>query len=42
VAQSDEARAVLHQFDAGLMLAYKVTTHVNTPKNNDPTLIEGV
>ncbi len=36
----DQARAVLAQYDAGLMLAYEVTTAVNSPKYNAPTNIE--
>ena len=38
----EEARAVLVQYDSGLMLAREVTTRVNSPKNNDATLIEGL
>ena len=38
----DEARAVLAQCDPGLMLAHEVSTRVNTPKNNDFTLIDPV
>jgi putative SOS response-associated peptidase YedK len=37
---AEEARAVLHQYDSGLMVAYEVSTRVNTPKNNDATLID--
>jgi putative SOS response-associated peptidase YedK len=33
---------VLQQYDAGLMFANEVSTRVNTPKNNDPSLIEAV
>jgi putative SOS response-associated peptidase YedK len=36
----DDARAVLKQYDAGLMVAFEVSTRVNTPKNNDAKLIE--
>lgn len=35
-----DARDVLKEYDPGLILAYEVSTRVNTPKNNDPTLIE--
>ncbi len=35
----EEASAVLAQYDSGLMVAHEVTTRVNSPKNNDPTLI---
>jgi putative SOS response-associated peptidase YedK len=35
----DDARAVLRQYDPGLMVAYEVSTRVNTPKNNDPALL---
>jgi putative SOS response-associated peptidase YedK len=38
----EEARSVLKQYDPGLMVAYEVSTRVNTPKNNDPTLINPV
>jgi putative SOS response-associated peptidase YedK len=37
---ADDARAVLTQYPADLMVAYAVSTRVNSPKNNDPTLIE--
>ena len=33
----DDARAVLKQYDAGFMVAYEVTTAVNSPKNNVAT-----
>jgi putative SOS response-associated peptidase YedK len=36
----DEARAVLKQYPSDLMVAYKVSTRVNSPKNNGPELIE--
>lgn len=39
---ADDARAMLAQYDPGLMLAHEVTTRVNTPKNNDSSLIEPV
>ena len=35
-----EARAVLAPYPAGLMVAYEVSTRVNSVKNNDPSLIE--
>jgi putative SOS response-associated peptidase YedK len=35
----DDARAVLRQYDHGMMVAYEVSTRVNTPKNNDPALL---
>ena len=38
----DEARAVLKQYDAGLMVAFEVSTAVNSPKNNDEKLIEPI
>jgi putative SOS response-associated peptidase YedK len=38
----DEARAVLKQYEPGLMVAYQVSTAVNSPKNNNETLIEPV
>ena len=37
---AEEAWALLRPYDAGLMVAYEVGTRVNSPKNNDPTLIE--
>jgi putative SOS response-associated peptidase YedK len=36
----EEARAVLQPYDAGLMVAYEVSTMVNAPKNNDAALLE--
>lgn len=39
---TDEARGVLQQYDPGLMVAHEVSTRVNTPKNNDATLIEPI
>jgi putative SOS response-associated peptidase YedK len=33
------ARSALSQYDAGLMVAHEVTTRVNSPKNNDSSLI---
>lgn len=38
----EEARGVLTQYPAGMMVAYEVSARVNTPKNNDPQLIEPV
>jgi putative SOS response-associated peptidase YedK len=38
----DDARAVLKQYDSGLMVAHEVSTQVNTPKNNAATNIEPV
>jgi putative SOS response-associated peptidase YedK len=38
----EDAKSVLLQYDPGLMLAHEVTTRVNTPRNNDPLLIEPV
>ena len=38
----DDARSVLKQYEAELMVAYEVSTRVNSPKNNDPTLIDPV
>jgi putative SOS response-associated peptidase YedK len=38
----DEARAVLKSYEAGLMVAFEVSTAVNSPKNNNEKLIEPV
>lgn len=38
----DQARAALGPYDAGLMVAYEVTSKVNSPKNNAPSNIEPV
>jgi putative SOS response-associated peptidase YedK len=38
----DEARATLQQYDQGLMVAYEVSTRVNSTKNNGATLIEPI
>lgn len=38
----EEARGVLMQYPAGMMEAYEVSARVNTPKSNDPQLIEPV
>jgi putative SOS response-associated peptidase YedK len=40
VGSIDEARAVLKQYPADSMVAWPVSTRVNTPKNNDPGLVE--
>lgn len=37
-----EARAVLRQYPADMMVAYQVSTRVNSPRNNDEKLIEPV
>ncbi len=37
-----EARAVLLPYDASLMVAYEVSSRVNTPRNNDPGLVDAV
>jgi putative SOS response-associated peptidase YedK len=39
---ADEAMAVLKAYPADLMLAHEVSAKVNSPKNNDATLIEPV
>jgi putative SOS response-associated peptidase YedK len=38
----DVARAVLRPYDAGSMVAFEVSGRVNTPKNNDPSLLDVV
>jgi putative SOS response-associated peptidase YedK len=38
----DEARAVLRPYDPGLMVAFEVSTAVNSPKNNSEKLIEPI
>ena len=38
-APLEEARALLQPYDPGLMVAFEVGTQVNSPKNNDPSLI---
>jgi putative SOS response-associated peptidase YedK len=38
----DEARAVLTQYPADLMVAYEVSSRVNSPKNDGPELIQPV
>ena len=36
----DDARALLRQYDQSLMTAYPVSPRVNSPKNDDPRLLE--
>jgi putative SOS response-associated peptidase YedK len=36
---AQDALALLQPYDPGLMVAYEVSGRVNTPKNNDPSLI---
>jgi putative SOS response-associated peptidase YedK len=38
----DQAKATLRQYPQDCMVTYQVSTRVNTPKNNDPSLIEPV
>ena len=38
----DEARAALAQYPQDVMVAYEVSTRVNSPKNNEPANIEPV
>lgn len=38
----EDARTVLRQYDPSLMDAYEVSTRVNTPKNNEPSLLDSV
>jgi putative SOS response-associated peptidase YedK len=38
----NDARAVLNQYDPSLMVAYEVSTRVNTPKNNEASLLKPV
>jgi putative SOS response-associated peptidase YedK len=38
----EEALDVLQPYLAGLMVAYEVSTRVNSVKNNEPSLIEPV
>jgi putative SOS response-associated peptidase YedK len=38
----DEAQKLLVQYPSDLMVAYAVSTRVNTPKNDDPSLIEPI
>jgi putative SOS response-associated peptidase YedK len=39
---NDQARAALLPYPADLMVAYAVSTRVNTPKNNDGSLLDPV
>jgi putative SOS response-associated peptidase YedK len=39
---ADEARSALQPYPAGLMVAYEVSTRVNSVKNNEPSLIDPV
>ena len=39
---ADEARAVLRPYEPGLMVAFEVSTAVNSPKNNNDKLLEPV
>jgi putative SOS response-associated peptidase YedK len=39
---ADEARNVLVQYPADLMVAYAVSPRVNKPENDDPALIDPV
>ena len=36
----EEARPLLQPYDPSLMVAYEVGARVNSPRNNDPTLID--
>lgn len=38
----DEAKATLAQYPADLMVAYEVSSRVNSPRNNDETLLQPV
>jgi putative SOS response-associated peptidase YedK len=38
----DDARTVLRQYPADLMVAHRVSLRVNSPKNDDPALVEAV
>jgi putative SOS response-associated peptidase YedK len=38
----EEARALLQPYESSLMVAYEVSTRVNSTKNNDPTLLEAM
>lgn len=42
VGPGAEAKAALKPYPQECMVAYQVSTRVNTPRNNDPTLIEPV
>lgn len=37
---AEDARAAIRQYPADLMVAYRVGLRVNSPKNDDPSLIE--
>jgi putative SOS response-associated peptidase YedK len=37
---ADAARIALKQYPADTMMAHPVSTRVNTPKNNDPALLQ--
>jgi len=39
---TDEARAALVQYPSDLMVAHAVSTRVNTPKNNDASLLDPI
>jgi putative SOS response-associated peptidase YedK len=38
----DDARAVLRPYEPGSMVAFEVSTAVNSPKNNNEKLLEPV
>jgi putative SOS response-associated peptidase YedK len=38
----EDAKGVLKQYPQDVMVAYRVSTRVNTPKNNDASLLEAV
>lgn len=38
----EEARSVLRQYPQECMVPHAVSTRVNSPRNNDPELIEAV
>jgi putative SOS response-associated peptidase YedK len=38
----EDAKAALAQYPADTMVAHPVSTRVNAPKNNDPTLVEAI
>ena len=38
----DDARGALAPYPSDLMVAYQVSTRVNSPKNNDATLVQPV
>jgi len=39
---TDDARTALRQYPAGLMVAHRASLRVNSPKNDDPRLIESL